>query len=503
MNFRPCSVERHLWDTWFYDKDGEYYLYYLSNPRDANGDWQPWDAFSLAVSRDLLHWEEKGEVFRKSDDPADWDSELITTGDIIRHQGRYYMTYRATQDRVEKNNIIVSDDLLNWERISPSPVLVTGAPGSPYESDPARTINDYVEMRDVTITELADGTLEGLFTARVDSGPHTGRGVIGRAHSQDMADWRMSEPLFAPERFNVIEVPSRYEHDGIHYLLYCVNGWLESALESSNYPSIHWCTGYAMSRQFDTGFEYVPDQVLGIGDAYVGRLVDAGGETLFLHHLCGDRPAFALPKSVSFADDGTIQLGYWPGTDSLKTGDEQRGFSTLRFFEDGGKAVCSGEVSSDACTLVNAAGFGDAYLSGTYSDYVLDVDISFDGCRSAGVVLNADVSTRSAVMATLRADRGAFQVGRSRKVYNHVAPLDVRHEYLSDAVRRGHMHVKVVSRSEGFDWYLDGVHVLTTIDEDRLAGSIGFFVREGSARFSNLVIAALERENCPNLRPAE
>jgi hypothetical protein len=499
MNFRPQSKDRHLWDTWFYNNDGEYYLFYLSNPRDADGDWQPWDAFSLAVSRDLLHWVEKGEVFKKSDDPNDWDYEIITTGDVIKYRGRYYMTYRATQDRVEKNNIIVSDDLLNWERISATPVLVTDSPGSPYEHDPARTINNYVEMRDVTITELPDGTLEGLFTARLDSGSHSGRGVLGRAYSTDMTEWRMAEPLFSPGRFNVIEVPSRYEHNGIHYLMFCVNRYLESSLENSHYPRINWCTAYATSEQFDRGFEFVADQVLCTGDAYVGRLVDVAGETLFLHHLCADRPAFALPKSVAFSDDGTITLRYWRGIDALIRG-EAHGFSTFRFFEDGGKRTCSGEISTETCTLDNPAGFGDAYLDGTYSDFVLDVDITFDGCTSAGVVLNADIPKRSAVMATFCADSGVFQVGLSRKVYNHLAPLEVKHEFVSDTLKQGRVHLKVVSRSEGFDWYLDGIHVLTTIDENLLSGSIGFFVRAGSCRFANLVIAELEPEDCPNLR---
>lgn len=502
MNFRPRNPNRHLWDTWFYDHNGEYHLFYLSNRIADDGRWIPWDAFSLATSRDLLHWEEKGEVFHKSENPADWDSELITTGDIIRWRGRWYMTYRATQDRVEKNNIIVSDDLLNWQRISPSPVLVTS---EPYEHDPAQTINNYVEMRDVTITELPDGTLEGVFTARLNSGPHTGRGVLARAFSADMLHWRMGEPLFAPGRFNVIEVPSRFRHGGRHYLLFCVNSHLESALENRNYPSMTWCTGYAVSDRFDGGFDYVPEQVLGIGDAYVGRLVNAGGETLFFQHLCGRRPAFALPKSVSFGADGTIRLAYWRGVDSLIRGEAVRGFSHLHFFEDGGKTVCGGNIAPETCTLENAPGFGDAYLPGAFSDFVLDVDIQFGRCVSAGVLLNADVPSRGAVMATLRSDRGAFQVGRSRKVYNHLAPNGpasngVPHEYLSDALKRGTVHLKVVSRSEGFDWYLDGIHVLTTIDEDLLSGQIGFFVRGGAARFSNLLITGLEPEDCPNLR---
>ena len=78
MNFRPANEQRHLWDTWFYDDHGTYYLYYLSNPVSDDGVWQPWDAFSLAVSSDLLHWEERGEVFRKSENPDDWDSEIIS-----------------------------------------------------------------------------------------------------------------------------------------------------------------------------------------------------------------------------------------------------------------------------------------------------------------------------------------------------------------------------------------------------------------------------------------
>jgi hypothetical protein len=491
MNFRPASRNRHLWDTWFYDNHGEYHLFYLSNPVEDDGSRRPWDAFSLAITRDFLHWEEKGEVFTKSSDPLDWDSEIITTGDIIKFRDRFYMSYRATTKRIEKNNIIVSDDLLNWRRISKSPVLETSLP---YEFDPTRTVNNYVEMRDVTMTELPDGAVEGIFTARIDSGPHTGRGVLGRAHTNDMIRWDLGEPIFSPGIFNVIEVPSRYSSNGRHYLLYCVNSYLESHLGNNTYPNMRFCTGYAMSDRYDDGFTFVSDQVLGIGDAYVGRIVDAGGETLFIHHLVSSRPAFCFPKTVVFENDGTIHLGYWKGVEDLFTGTAERGFQAITPGTSNEIPICTCQISEDTCTLENNGGFGEAYLEGKYSDFVLDVTIDMTNCRSAGILLNTDMEAKSGVFLSLERADNLLQIGSIKKTYGHIAPDDAKHEYRihrSDTI----LKVKVVSRSEGFDWYLDGRHVFTTVDEMHLDGSIGLFVREGYARFSQLVIQRLQAED--------
>ena len=489
MNFRPSNPNRHLWDTWFYDHNGEYHLFYLSNPVSQDGTWLPWDAFSLATSTDMLTWEERGEVFEKSDNPDDWDSQIITTGDILRWDNRYYMTYRATENRVEKCNIIVSDNLYDWTRLRTDPIL---PPKPPYEHRPESTIHNYVEMRDVTLAELPDGGIEALFTARIDSGPHTGRGVIGRAVSQNMVDWDYTDPVFHPGIFNVIEVPSRYAHAGWDYLLFCVNRGLESAIECEEYPTMRFCTGYAASKTGCGDFEYNAEQVLGIGDAYVGRLVDVADETLFIHHICSKRPVFALPKKVVFLDDGALQLEYWKGVDALKAEASLTGFSHLRFPERNGQYVCSGSISPARCVLKNSHGFGDAFFDGIYSDFLIDVDIDLSQCISAGILLCADREKLNGVMMTLRGDRRTMQIGESKNTYNHLAPAGMRHEYVGIAGEKG--SPRVVSRSEGFDWYLDGRHVFTTIDEDHLQGAVGLFVQGGSAVFSDFSLTTLVNE---------
>ena len=79
--------------------------------------------------------------------------------------------------------------------------------------------------------------------------------------------------------------------------------------------------------------------------------------------------------------------------------------------------------------------------------------------------------------------------------YNHVAPAEVSHEYIDAGLKRGTVSLRAVSRSEGFDWYLDGKHVLTTIDEEHNRGKIGLFVEGGAARFSRFSLTELTQEH--------
>ena len=256
---------------------------------------------------------------------------------------------------------------------------------------------------------------------------------------------------------------------------------------------MRWCTAYALADESGR-FVWAPGKVLLAGDAYVGRLVRIGGETLFLHHLCSKRPAFGLPKAASFDGDGNISLGYWDGTDALLRGPVIEGFRGLVMGESNGKPVCAGTVTNGKVMLENRGGFGDAWLDPVCSDFLLDVSVDFGSCGSAGLILNGDAGSREGVMLTLHREHGSLRVGRSKKTYGHLAPAEVRHEYVDESLTRGIAEIRVVSRSEGFDWYVNGRHVLATVDEDYRSGRIGLFVREGRAAFTGLTVRRLEEE---------
>ena len=60
VTFKPRDV--HQWDTWVFHHDQTYYLYYL-----IASQWQGWDGFGVATSKDGVHWEEQGTPVLKRD----------------------------------------------------------------------------------------------------------------------------------------------------------------------------------------------------------------------------------------------------------------------------------------------------------------------------------------------------------------------------------------------------------------------------------------------------
>ena len=54
MLFKPKQTK--LWDAFILPHDGTFYLYYLQLSQE------PWDGYGLAVSDDLVHWEDRGTI---------------------------------------------------------------------------------------------------------------------------------------------------------------------------------------------------------------------------------------------------------------------------------------------------------------------------------------------------------------------------------------------------------------------------------------------------------
>lgn len=93
-------------------------------------------------SRDLVTWEEVGDVLRPEAGGA-WERGGLYKSYLMRHEGRFWLFYnakdRATGRWVEQTGAAVSDDLTSWRRVSPEPLLPVGPAGSPddrFASDP-------------------------------------------------------------------------------------------------------------------------------------------------------------------------------------------------------------------------------------------------------------------------------------------------------------------------------------------------------------------------------
>lgn len=111
--------------------DGWYYGTYHAYPQAG------YEAGSAVIgivrSRDLLHWEEHGELLRP-EDGGWWERGGLYHSNLLRHDGRFWLFYNA-KDRdhgrwIEQTGAAVSDDLVHWERVSDEPLLRNGEPGS-------------------------------------------------------------------------------------------------------------------------------------------------------------------------------------------------------------------------------------------------------------------------------------------------------------------------------------------------------------------------------------
>ena len=118
---------------------------------------------------------------------------------------------------VKKIGWLISDDLDDWQRIDSGPVMQPLPPW--YEHRPEETIEFGCFWRDPQLIER-DGAWEVFVCARDATGPHGGRGSIGRARLENLLDWTYLPPIFAPGVFRGMEVPHYFSFGGRHYFLW-------------------------------------------------------------------------------------------------------------------------------------------------------------------------------------------------------------------------------------------------------------------------------------------
>ena len=90
-----------------------------------------------------------------------WEGECIEASALCRYKGRLYMFYGGAYNNAPQQiGCAVSDDGLNWTRISDTPVLPNGAPGTWNSSESGHPF----------VFEAADGTYHLFFQGNNDHG---------------------------------------------------------------------------------------------------------------------------------------------------------------------------------------------------------------------------------------------------------------------------------------------------------------------------------------------
>lgn len=315
----------YLWDFWFVspqewrDKSIPYHLYYLQAPRALEDPELRHNMASVgyAVSYDLQDWTCRGTALTTGQ-PGSWDDYTIWTGSVIVRDSTAYMFYtgrcRAEQGMVQRIGLAISKDLVHWERHPANPLVEVDTRW--YEpQNPMRWEGQ--AWRDPYVIYSPDDDMYYMFlSARVNTGPHDGRGVIGLARSNDLIAWEVLPPVNMPGDYAEMETPQIVHLNGRYYLLFCTAKHAASRLAASG--TNNWYgTHYLVADKLTGPYYPLTDEPLVAdvtGTYYAGKLIrDNTGALYFIAwrqwdkegKFCGGLTDMA---AVHILPDGRLQV---------------------------------------------------------------------------------------------------------------------------------------------------------------------------------------------------
>jgi len=274
----------------------------------------------LSSSRDLITWEDGGIILTVGP-PGSWDGGKIYTGNIAKHEGRYYLFYTGIPEHPKPGRapsaigLAVSSDLTRWEKHPRNPVLLP----DPFYYDPLGNWRDcsfHWDEVEKTWYAVVCATAKG-------EGPIEERACIGLAKSHDLIEWECLPPLVVEDKYTLgLENPFLFERNGTWYAGHSMYGrfysedWREAHDCEAPLGGVFYFMGGGLRGPFvapvHNGLGTQPDPPL-----YAGQVIVAGQARLFMHRG-PERWATALPKRVEFLPDRTMRLAYWPGTEKAR-----------------------------------------------------------------------------------------------------------------------------------------------------------------------------------------
>ena len=95
--FYKASSEQtgRMWDTWLYQSNEQYYLFYLAQSQpDAS-----WDNISLAISEDGVHWDEHGVILSKKEDAVWMGTGSTWISPDFEKDGKFYINFSEWKNK--------------------------------------------------------------------------------------------------------------------------------------------------------------------------------------------------------------------------------------------------------------------------------------------------------------------------------------------------------------------------------------------------------------------
>jgi beta-fructofuranosidase len=202
-------------NTWFGDcmpfgKDGKFYLYHQRDTRKPGPFGEPF-GWSLSTTTDFVHYENHGDAIPRGGD--DEQDQFIYAGSIFEAEGQYHAMYTGFNRTFAKKGKdpqvlmkAISRDLYHWEKNSEK--LVAPQPGY----DPEDWRDPFVRW------DEERGEYMMILGGR-KAGPRVQRGCTVWFTSKDLKNWKFQGDFWAPNLYNMHEMPDLFKMGDWWYLL--------------------------------------------------------------------------------------------------------------------------------------------------------------------------------------------------------------------------------------------------------------------------------------------
>lgn len=450
-------------DMWSIQKDGIWYTYHLQELRPGCTGKRL--GYGMCVSEDLMDYTYRGEVIAPD---ASWESGALYAGDVLKWHGKYHMIYsggRMTDGNdVDSMGYAASDDLENWEVYAGNPVM--HAPDERwYEGNRPGCITHKINLRDPHFIRDAcnEEYVYMCFAGATNDADNYRSGCIGLARSKNMIDWEYLPPLFAPEKYTLMEVPRVFRSGGKYILTWLSAPWygmrsdadMEDRHQYWDEVSLHYAVAdhplgpYTMPEQ--------PVLFRGMYVPYVINPVEHEGElmmmsTMFIWH--GDaqgsyRTWGGLLPAMPIVYDGVLKvlfpqklMKYYPNELPLEYNLPQYPYPQCE--------LC------DSVVELNDAALCALPLTGAENEVAAQMQVTLTAGR-AGLLMRFDADKRLGYGVLFDHDRNEIEFVKIHPKFAKAMILQTQERHPAYAVNPEKIELRVIAATDRVLVFVDGV----------------------------------------------
>lgn len=491
MNYHPEGMQ--MWDAWFCTKGDTVHAFHLQRLRaNSARSVTESDGIGHAVSKDLVHWEERPMAILPGEQGGLEDMGLFT-GCTVGDGERYYTFYtmRSTREagRVQRTGVAISSDdaLDRWEKYAGNPVIV---PDSRYYCSPdAPALYGTVDCRDLCVVESPDGKgYYGFYAARLPAEEMPEGAAIACCYSEDLLHWTQLPPAFRAERFSIVEVPEVFLLGGKWYMLMLCNNEYGNRDIFPEEPRLTMGTIYAVADSIQGPYRLQEDYILMASESYNGiscRTLLFQGERMALY-TSADRGlpydsfppcmgVLSTPKKLEVRD-GCLRMVYSSLIETDRREQLLEAGTPIHIGRLPYETPGSWWVDGRTITGSVRTAWARHTFAATARSFLYRANVRIDSGAGAGLVFKASPEGYGGCVAMLNPGIGEVQLLR----LPNLAILESRKMPLEYGVS---YDVRVVSKDQYLEVFVNDVLMLQCVHYAARQGHLGLMVDRGEAAF--------------------